>query len=341
MTRAKIGVITPIHAVDDIDVAWLVEAVHSVQQQEFQNWSMVVVNDHSEVDFGDYRELVKLFQTEKRLKGTRAEEAGVSNARNLAAGMLDAELLLPLDHDDMFPETAFEDYLEAWRGGGSAEGIVYGDTLLMQENSQRIFEGHKYSFNLLLDHLFLPIGSMHRKADWQKVGGWKPEMNGGLEDWEYWITLGEHGVCGYYVPKTLYTYRRHARGRLATLRTNPEIYARAEAQMRQLHLDTFQGRLPMGCCSGGGGAAAPTNRPAPANNVPVQMAAVVTGDLVNVIYIGSSTGNFYVQGPRSGIRYLVNGINRPLVMPDGRRGVDSQDAPLIIRMDRGKAFEIR
>lgn len=71
------------------------------------------------------------------------------------------------------------------------------------------------------------------------------------------------------------------------------------------------------------------------------MDAVATSDLVNVVYIGGSGGNFFVQGPRTSIRYLVQGKGNTLVMPDGRRGVDPKDAPLIARMDRGHAFEIR
>jgi len=76
-------------------------------------------------------------------------------------------------------------------------------------------------------------------------------------------------------------------------------------------------------------------------NVRDAMAAVATADLTNVVYVGSSGGNFFVQGPRTGIRYMVPGKFKTLLMPDGRRGVDPLDAPLIIRMDRGAAFEIQ
>jgi hypothetical protein len=334
---ARIGVITPVKARDDTDVAWLCEGIESVLGQSIDDWNMVIVNDHSVVEFKDYKRLRQLFKDE-RVSGARNPQQGVSSARNLAAEKVDAELLLPLDHDDWFPKDAFEIYLGAWDDGGSEKGLVYGDTKLVQQNSQRIFAGAKYNFDSLLKTLFLPVGSLHRKTAWGRVGGWKLEMDQGLEDWEYWIALGELGVCGHYVPKVTYIYRRHARGRLADLRTHQDKFARAQATMRQLHLESFNGRKQMGCCGGGGGRSQPTPRQAPPQKIATMLLKATPDKLVQVEYTGNLSGSHWVTGRNSGLSYIVMGKFQPLRLPDGRPGVMPQDVQWMLGLDRGKSF---
>lgn len=336
MSDQTIGVITPVRAKEDQDVAWLIQAIKSVLSQPVDDWQMVIANDQSAVNFQDYHELKQLFK-DKRITGKRNLDPGVSNARNLAAATVDAPLLLPLDHDDWFPENAFTDFLEGWNSGGSEKGIVHGDILLYQNNSQRIHAGHPYNFQLLLQQLYMPIGCLFRKSDWARAGGWKPEMNAGLEDWEFWLTLGTLGVCGHYVPKTLYVYRRHAQGRLAHLRTQPEAFEKAQAQMRDLHRDIFAGRFPVGCCHSAA-SAAPQGGAAPAQNVREQMAGVDTSDLVRVLYVGGMNSEFFIEGRPSGIRYTVPGKNALVRCPDGRAGVDPRDLRWILGQDRGNSF---
>lgn len=334
-----LGIVTPIKATTDEDVTWLCENIESLMAQSITDWKQVIVNDHSDVEFRDYDRLKQLFK-DPRVTGKRASKLGVCNARNLAVETLDTELILPVDADDALPPDGIKLYLAGWEEKGDA-GIVYGDTLLVQANSQKVFPGHPYSFQLLLEQLPMPVGALHRKSDWAKIGGWDPRMTGGLEDWEYWIRMGENGVCGYYIARITYHYRRHPRGRLAFLRTNPGHYDKAFAQMRELHKDTFNGRAPVGCCGGTtkavatqGGHQAPA-----AQNVAAQMHALDTGDLVPIRYVGRMGGGFYVVGRVSGIRYLVPGQGELLKTPDNRVGVDPQDVRYIINQDGGRSFE--
>lgn len=330
---ARIGVITPIKARGDEDVRWLCEGIESVLAQKTEDWQMMIVNDHSEVEFRDYQRLVKLFK-DPRVLGKRNEgRPGAATARNLAAELVDANLLLPLDHDDTFPPGAFDIYLEGWKARKPGEGIVYGDTLILQNDSSRIHAGHPYNFNLLLDQLMMPVGALHSKADWGRVGGWKPEMELGLEDWEYWIALGEVGVCGHYIPKVTYHYRRHARGRLAHLRTHPETYARAQAIMKSLHENTYAGRKPMGCC-GGPSASTP---PAPSRR---EVSELPAEGLVSIMYVGALGGGFWVVGRRTGINYYVPGTRHLLQLPDGRPGVDPRDVQQLLNQDRGSFVRV-
>lgn len=337
MGTPKISVIIPVKAPDSQNVEWLGETLESIMAQTYKDWEVVVCNDRSEAPL---RSLASYFK-DPRMRGTKSKREGVSNARNQAASIAKGELLLPVDHDDLLPPDALKILVGAWDAGGSKAGIVYGNTILFGQDFQRVFKSPEYSFNHLLQTLVMPIGSLHQKSDWGRVGGWKPQMEGGLEDWEYWIALGELGVCGHHVDKTTYKYRRHPGSRLSKMRETPNAYMEAYKKMRELHQDTYNGGRMAGCCGGG-------VRPRPAgvqskampSNLRIRPEAVEDDQLVLVVYTGAMRGGFGVHGRPSGVRYNVRGPGRPLEMPDGRQGVFSGDIPWLKRINRGRDFEI-
>jgi hypothetical protein len=182
---------------------------------------------------------------------------------------------------------------------------------------------------------------MHLKEAWRKVGGWKPAMENGLEDWEYWIALGEIGVCGHYIPEVTYHYRRHPRGRLAHLQKNPDEYLKAQAKMRSLHQKAYDGRDTMpGCCGGGGSGAANANTgiQAPPPTTAQIMQRVSPAGLIPIRYTGRRKEEFYVKGRSTGIQYAVPGRGHLLKRPDGREGVHPPDVGWILQLEGGVSF---
>jgi len=329
-----VSVIVPLKATTSEYVAWAKEAIQSVLNQSFQDWELILINDHSTVSLADLKPLF----SDSRLRGAKAEAIGVTNARNQAAGMATGKYLLPLDADDILPKSSIEVQVKALESLG--KGFVYGNTLLRQPNSERMYRSPKYDFDTLLRTLIMPVGSLHFKSDWEKVGGWKPEMEGGLEDWEYWIALGEIGVCGHHIDVITYIYRRHKGSRLDYLRTTPGQYDFAYTNMRQLHIDTYSGRRPVGCCGGGG----VRGRRVPASAAAVQdpaaaLATLATKDRVNVLFIGNESGT-YIYGRPSGIRYYCSEKGAPLITMDGKVGVDPADVPFLLAINGGRDFRL-
>jgi len=342
----KISILTPIKADTEEKALWLLEAIQSVKAQTHSDWEMRIVNDRSDIKFSDFKDLAYAMGDD-RIVGLKAEDYGISGvaaARNLAAEMSTGEVLLPLDADDLLPNYALKVLDEAWRQ--KPGGILYGHTEIRQNNSSRIHRARPYSFPLLLRALMMPVGCLHAKKDWEAVGGWSPEMDGGLEDWEYWIKLGKAGVCGKGINRVLYIYRRHARSRLTQLRSSG-TYEDAFQKMRSRHEDVYSGRFPVKCCGG----SLPKRRlrrldPGP-SQLQRQMAeaqamsvTVPDGDIAQVIYTGDMRGSWGVHGKESGISYRVHGPGQLLMMPDGRPGVDRRDLPYILSMYRGRAFKL-
>jgi hypothetical protein len=314
------------------------EAIASVKAQSLEDWELIVVNDHSPQSL---KPLASLFRDE-RLHGCNAKRQGTSHARNQGASMAKGKLLVALDHDDKLPAKSLEKMSEAWE----PSRVVYGSTQVVTPNGSRVHRPPQYSFNLLLRALPLPVGSLHALSDWKLVGGWDPRMEKGLEDWEYWIHLGEVGVCGKAIPDIVYIYRRHSHSRLATLKQTPNAYTEAYQMMRMLHLDTYNGKRSASCCGGGGGKPQPsimaagrrqTSRVA---NLQVPHQSVQDGQLVPLRYTGGMKASTGIVGEVSGFRYSILGPGTLVEMPDGRKGVDPRDVNFFLRVNRGHDFQI-
>ncbi len=328
----KVSIIMPARIRNADESAWMTEALDSVLKQTISDWELVIVDDRSEMwpDIPDDKR-IKVYGSADQLD---PQAVGISATRNRAAALAESDLLLPLDADDRLAPFALEKFLGAWKGSG----FIYSSTMIFGLDWMKQYIAPEYSFHELMKNPFCLVGCLHSKSDWAKVGGWKSVMDIGFEDWEYWIALGEKGVCGTPIPDVCYWYRRTANGRLNRLLKDRANYQLAYHKMRELHIESYNGRFPMGCCGGAARAAAKTvdaaragaglaNYTPPANVVLVQ-------------YVGRKAGAFGVRGNRSGIRYTVPGIGKLVTQPDTTPGVDSRDVPFFLSLGRGGDFAV-
>lgn len=297
MSELKVSIITPVKVEHVAQLEWLGEAIESVKAQTVDSWEMVIVNDHSAMS---WKPLGELFG-DPRLRGMKARKEGVSKARNQAAVEARAPLLLPLDGDDRLAPNAVERFLWAWENGGSKRGFVYSDITMFGRDFERYYRAPEYDFGTLLRSTFVCVGCLHRKSDWERMGGWSADFEAGLEDWEYWIRFGENGVCGHPIHEPLYEYRRHAIGRLANIRNEPDRWQIALARMREAHKETYSGKWPKMCC---GGQRNRTARPKRAV-ARIGEESLPSGDAVMMVYKGTRNGSFGITGRPSGRHYRI------------------------------------
>lgn len=326
----EVSIITPIKATKPHHLTWLNEAIHSVAAQTaLESCEMVIVDDHSTIDLDPVKSLWD------RVRWLESDTEGVSNARNEAAQAARAPLLLPLDADDKFSPEAVASFLKAWYN--HKDKIIYSDVIMFAKDTQRAWIAPEYDFHELLDHTTILVGSLHRKSDWQHVGGWRPDMNQGLEDWEYWIALGEIGICGHHVNEFLLWYRMNPGGRLTRLKKDGQRgFQLAKLRMRDLHRDTYNGRFPVGCCGGGRKKGTPSSRV----SQKAQLEAIaVDGERVAVRYVGNRAGSFQSTAP-SGLTYYIEGKNTLVTDTNGRAGVLKQDLAWFKRF-KGQFVELQ
>ena len=337
-TAPRISIITPLKVSDDRSMAWAIECLKSVQAQTVTEWEQIIVNDHSEMSLDPLRELFD----DPRVIGLRAESTGVSPARNQAVSVAKADLLLPVDADDLLPPNSLERFLYAWDHGGSVEGIVYSDVHMFGPDYQKHYSPPEYDFMKLLHSTIMTVACLHRKSDWRRVGGWRHDLDSGLEDLDYWLTLGEQGVCGFKIAETLYHYRRHPFGRLGKIRATQGGWEATNQRVRDLHRDSFNGKFAPNCCVSKG-----TVQPQPLqgqSRVVARAQAVARGiqvapGLTRVMYTGHRQGGFGLRGIVSGIRYKILGANQPVInAATGAIGVDPRDVATFKQMNHGMDF---
>lgn len=186
---------------------FLDEAVQSVLEQTFQDFEIIIVNDGS-TDAQTKDILKNLNKPNTRVINTSNQK--LASARNNGIKEATGKYILPLDADDKIgPE-----YLELANeilDNNSDIGIVY--CLCEFFGAEKgLWELPEYNFPkmLLVNRIF--CSSLFRRSDWEKVGGYNPNMVYSYEDWDFWLSLIEIGVGVHQIQKVMFYYRQHSNG---------------------------------------------------------------------------------------------------------------------------------
>ena len=175
-------VITCFNQADFID-----ECINSVLNQGYKSIEIICVDDCSR--------LIK-----------NSQNLGVCASRNIAINEANGLYILPLDGDDTIEPTYIEEAVHVISSNEDI-GIVYCQA--------RFFGGINQNWDLpdfnVDDFLFnncIFCTALFRKSDFLRVGGYKPYMIDGFEDYELWICFVELGLKPYRIDKILFNYRR-------------------------------------------------------------------------------------------------------------------------------------
>lgn len=333
-----ISILTPVFANSPDKVTWLGETIESVLSQSFTGWEMLILDDASPLLIGEIKE----HYTDPRLRWFRSgHQQGPSLCRNTLAALAVSEALLALDADDKLASPDVLGVLyEEWNKDRTK--IVYGDLQPLTWTDGNFTPGKvlvlgDYTFNRVLNPSGLfPVTALHSKACHAGAGGWKKELDAGLEDVEYWIAAGKAGFCGEHIRHTTLLYRKHQGGRAYELRRVNMRETEMRNKIRQLHQDVYDGRYPEMCCGGGVRVVSGGSGQASANTPAVRFATldqVDTSQKTWVQYIGLREASFGVEGKASRHNYTIDGKGATFE-------VANADLPFFARSGRGKDFKI-
>jgi glycosyltransferase involved in cell wall biosynthesis len=245
--KPAISIIIPAY-IDSVQKAeWLNECTESVFSQTFIDWEIVLVDDSSPISIVTLRD-----GNEKLRKIRTTRQSGPALARNTGAAISRGEAILALDADDMLAEDyTLEAMYSAWLEDKTK--VIYG-------NLQRVDNGEKGKFFSLPDYTFngildlggiIPVTALHSYDCHIKTGGWKNELEAGLEDVEYWIGAGKAGFCGKKINTITLMYRKHDWSRSYALTHKNGRISEMRNRIMEIHKDVYEGRYPMGCCGSG------------------------------------------------------------------------------------------
>jgi len=327
-----ISILMPAY-IDNTDrLGWLNETIESVKSQFFEDWELILMDDASPVtiQIGSPDERIRTFRMVRR--------SGPSLCRNTAARVARYDCLLPLDADDLLPGPDILGTMHTtWRRDPTK--IIYGNIRRMMfiENRWQVdkeIDFPDYTFQKCLDlNGIMTVSSMHSMDCHLKAGGWKPELEAGLEDVEYFISAGKAGFCGQHLHETVLIYRKHENSRSSQLRTGNRRETEMRNVIREMHKDVYEGRFPMGCCGGGKPYVPPGAFTQSSVAMPTTLDKFPTDQKVWVEYKGQREAAFGMVGQFTNISYNIDG-------PGHKIEVHINDLPKFRRSGRGLDFLI-
>jgi glycosyltransferase involved in cell wall biosynthesis len=209
---------------------YLQDALNSVLAQSYTDVEIIVVDDGST----DTDSLAALMALEPQITQViRTGNHGVIHARNTGIAAARGRYILPLDADDKIGER----YLElavAQLEANATLGIVYCNAELFGEQTGP-WELPPYRFpDILIGNVIFNAG-LFKRADWEAVGGYNPNMRDGWEDYDFWIALIERGCQVHQLAETLFYYRINPQSRNNAMQANSSRYAKAYTQIFRNH----------------------------------------------------------------------------------------------------------
>jgi glycosyltransferase involved in cell wall biosynthesis len=237
----KVSIVIPCYN----QAEFLPEAVESVLKQVYRDYEIVIVNDGSTDNTKEVARDIVMYNPHVKIKVLEQDNQGLSAARNNGIRDSAGEYILPLDADDLIRPDMLEKMTTLLDSDPSV-AIAYCDVIHFGMVEERIVAA-EYNFTKLIHGNQLNYCSLFRRKAWETVGGYKPLMKWGYEDWEFWISCGEKGFFAKRIPKFLFMYRTRYNSMYAKALANdrelralivlnhPKLYAKEEvAKCEQL-----------------------------------------------------------------------------------------------------------
>jgi glycosyltransferase involved in cell wall biosynthesis len=192
------------------------ETLESIRNQTHQNLEIIIVDDGS--TDRTYQYSAGHSRTDSRIRVVQQPNAGVAAARNRGIEEARADLIAPIDADDLWRPTKITRQLRALRAAGSEVKLVYTWSALIDENNKVVDWGDNPLFagDVLLalsSGNFVGNGStaLMQKSVLKEVGGYDSSLRGrqaqGCEDWSLFLKIAERAHFAV-VPDYLTGYRQ-------------------------------------------------------------------------------------------------------------------------------------
>jgi glycosyltransferase involved in cell wall biosynthesis len=209
------------------------EAVQSVLAQTYQDFEIIIVNDGS--TDGQTTSMLRSYAP-PRTRVLHTDNQGLASARNNGIRQATGRYILPLDADDRIADSYLEKAVALLDANTNA-GIVYSQAEYFGERTGR-WDLPDYSLPGILLGNMIFASSFFRKADWEQVGGYNPNMKYGLEDYDFWLSLIELGRDVLQIPEPLFLYRQTSASMRNAITGEQLIFL--SAQLFRNHLSLYE-----------------------------------------------------------------------------------------------------
>ena len=196
--RPAISVVIPSY-----NSAWSIErTILSVIAQRFTDWEAIVIDDGSTDALGEV--LAPLLAAEPRLRVVRQENRGLAGARNRGIAEAAADLVAPLDADDIWhPDFLAETHAALASTAAAPFAYTYSFRMLIDDTVMPFVvptTPPRHDLEGMLNHNSVGSGSaaLYRKSELIAAGMFDEEMGRrqlhGAEDWKLALRLTHRGT---------------------------------------------------------------------------------------------------------------------------------------------------
>jgi len=195
-------------------VPYLEETLRSAAAQTLPSVEIILVDDGSQDGTRDL--ILSLIEgcPNRRIRTIFQQNAGLASARNVGIAAARGRYVLPLDSDDLIAPGMAErcaSLLDA-----EAEiAVVYGDCEQFGQ-VEAVWRAGRFELGRLKYFNQLAYCAVYRKAMWQAVGGYRPNVTG-FDDWDFWIATAGLGYVGRYMPEVFLKHRRRAGSQMSSI----------------------------------------------------------------------------------------------------------------------------
>ncbi|HZH74454.1 MAG TPA: glycosyltransferase [Archangium sp.] len=199
---------------------YLPETLHSLRQQTFEDYEIVLVDDGSTDPAS--RQLVDELEGTPKLRIVRKPNGGLSSARNAGLRHARGRWLLPVDPDDLLSPTFLEKAVDVM---SRSPGLGYVTSLVsyfVEDPRQPIGGWVPWGMArdaLCVENVASTCTALMERTLLEDLGGYDEWLTS-FEDWDVFCGMAERGHEGMIIPEFLFHYRRRPDSMTRTVATH-------------------------------------------------------------------------------------------------------------------------
>ncbi len=230
-----VSIIIPVYNTDK----YLHETLSSISAIQIPDMEVIIIDDGSTDNSSQIANEYVANSTNARLIVQKNQ--GVSAARNTGVAQAKGKYILPFDSDDIICENFIDEAVRVLENDEQVKVVTSNAVFFGEESGS--WDLPNFSLFALAHRNMLPVCSMYRKADWEKVGGYCTDFPG-REDWDFWINILKSGGKVVKLPVVGFKYRMHKNSkRNRTRKKKDEIFSLLNKRHPEFFKEQLNGPL--------------------------------------------------------------------------------------------------
>lgn len=200
-----ISVLIPVY---NTHIEYLEQCLDSIDQQTFDGYEIVIVNDGSNITVSGFLERYQFKNSNRQYQLINQEHTGISKALNHGLTKCSFDIVARMDGDDiMFPDRLEKQYKYFTSNTVDILGCqmqLFGDLNFTTNHPPAIPSNIINYIDWFINHPSV----MYRKSTILEIGGYNTDYDG-CEDLELWCRSLKNNLIIKNMPEVLLYHRRH------------------------------------------------------------------------------------------------------------------------------------